>query len=321
MGAMEPGRRQAFERALNVAGAGNVLMQTMISKVVQQIHLRELGALTTLPRKPGSGNAAYENRRTPPGSGAEWVIDTDAGTEVTGTVVQKDFPYKTLLTRGKVTRFLQAAGRSYGDILSGEITGKSGDHANELEKGLIVGNIAANAKQFDGLITLTQATSSQIVLQTTAGAGDDLTLDKLDETIDKVKGSSQRSDCLIFASFKGRRMLNAALQAQQQFNDLTEIRGGFRVRTYDGIPIVTTTAMPDICTFNGSKITVFSGAATTAVLVVNTSLCWIEELTPVTIMPLAKSDSQFDQFDIFWDGSLNLTNPLGAAILVGLNAA
>lgn len=321
LGALDPARRDAFTRALNVAGAGSVLLQTMINKVVQQIHLRELGVSSTLPRKPGSGNASYQNRRAPPASGAEWVDDADAATITQGTYTQEDFPYKTLLTRGQVTRFLQATGRSYGDILAGEMAGKTGDHGNELEKALVVGNIAAVPKQFDGLITLTQLTSSQIVLQTTAAAGDALTLEKVDETIDKVKGSASRGDLLMYASFKGRRLLNAALQAQQQFNDMVEIAAGFRVRTYDGIPIVTTTAMPDVNTFNGAKITAFTGSTTTAILVVNTRYIWIEELTPLTVMPLAKTTSQYDEFDILWDGVLVHSNTLGSAILVGIDAA
>lgn len=320
LGTVDPSRREAFERALNVAGAGTVLLQTMINRVVQQIHLRELGASAVLPRKPGTGNAAYINRRAPAGSGAEWVSDTDALTEVTGTYTQEDFPYKTLATRGKVTRFLQATGRSYGDILGGEIAGKTGDFSDTFEAALITGDIALVPKQFDGLITLTQLTSSQIVLQTTAVAGDALTLEKLDEAIDKVKGAGTRSDLVILASFKGRRLLNAALQAQQQFNDMTEIGAGFRVRTYDGIPIVTTTKMPDVLTFNGTKVSAYTGGATTAIIVVNTRYVWIEDLTPLTVMPLSKTDSQFDNFDLFWDGSLVHANTLGSAILVGIAA-
>ena len=150
--------------------------------------------------------------------------------------------------------------------------------------------------------------------------GDALTLDKLDETIDAVKGSGNRSDLVILASRKGRRLLNAQLQAQQQFNDMVEIAAGFRVRTYDGIPLITTTGMPDVLTFNGTKVTAYSGSVTTAIIVVNTRYCYIAELTPLTVMPLAKSSGQFDAFDIFWDGALTLANTLGAAILVGIAA-
>lgn len=320
LGASDPARRQAFERALDVAGAGTVLLQTFINRTVQQIHLRELGASAVLPRKPGMGNGEYINRRTP-GADAQWVADTTVPSDLNGAYSQVSFPYKTLLTRGNVTRKLQATGRSYGDILAGEMAGRVGDFSKTFENCLIQGNIAVTANQFDGLITLTQATASQIVLQTTAAAGDALTLEKLDETIDVVKGSAARQDLVILASYKGRRLLNAALQAQQQFNDMVEVGAGFRVRTYDGIPIVTTTEMPDTLTFNGSKVSAFSGAATTAIMVVNTRYNYISELTPMTAMPLAKTSSQFDEFDIYWDGSLVMANQLGAGILCGIDAS
>jgi hypothetical protein len=320
LGSSDPARREAFERALNVAGAGSVLLQTFINRTVQQIHLRELGASAVLPRMAGQGNATYINRRTP-GTAAEWLNDTTEPTSAEGTYAQVSFPYKTLVTRGTVTRKLQATGRSYGDVLAGEISARVGDFSETFEDGVIYGDIAVDANQFDGLITLTQATSSQIVLQTTAVGGDALTLEKLDEAIDVVKGSAARNDLVILASYKGRRLLNAALQAQQQFNDMTEIGAGFRVRTYDGIPIVTTTSMPDELTFDGTKVTAYTGAATTAILIVNTRYVTIDELTPLTVMPLAKKSSQYDEFDLFWDGALAMHNSLGAAILAGIDAS
>jgi hypothetical protein len=320
LGAADPQRREAFERTLTVAGAGSVLLQTFINRTVQQLHLRELGASAVLPRRPGQGNAAYINRRTP-GTAAEWLDDTTEPTTAEGSYAQVSFAYKTLVTRGTVTRKLQATGRSYGDVLAGEITGRTGDFSDTFETGLITGDIAVDANQFDGLITLIQGTASQIVLQTTVAAGDALTLEKLDEAIDVVKGSAARNDLVILASYKGKRILNAALQAQQQFNDMVEIAAGFRVRTYDGIPIVTTTALPDVLTFDGSTITAYSGAATTALIIVNTRYVWIEELTSLTVMPLAKRSSQFDEFDLFWDGVLVLANTLGASILVGIDAS
>lgn len=313
-------KREAFQRALNVAGAGSVLLQTYINRTVQQIHLRELGVAATLPRRPGSGNGAFINRRTP-GAAAGWVADTDAVAEATGTYAQASFLYRTLATRGRVTRGLQAKGRSYGDILAGEIAGRVGDWSETYEEALVIGDTALNANQFNGLITLTQITASQIVLQTTNIAGDVLTLEKLDEAIDKVKGASIRSDLVIYASFKGRRLLNGLLQAQQQFNDMTEIGAGFRVRTYDGIPLITTTEMPDVLTFNGAKVTAYTGGATTAIVVVNTRYVQIEELTPLTVMPLAKTDSQFDEFDLFADSVVCNDNTLGSAILVGIDAS
>jgi hypothetical protein len=36
------------------------------------------------------------------------------------------------------------------------------------------------------------------------------------------------------------------------------------------------------------------------------------------MMPLARDDSQFESFDLFWDGALVYGNTLGGAILGGI---
>jgi hypothetical protein len=324
LGPVDHGRREAFQRALDVSGAGSVLLQTFIDPVVQQLHLRELGASAVLPRRPGrTGNATYVNRRTP-GTDAEWVDDTTEPTSAEGSYAQTSFTYKTLIIRGTVTRKLQKTGQSYGDTLATEISGRTGDFSKTFENGLIQGDTNSDANQFDGLITLIQAVSGQVVLQTTAAAGDNLTLEKMDEAIDVVKGSAARSDVVILASFKGRRLLNAQLQAQQQFNDMVEVGAGFRVRSYDGIPIVTSSEIPDDSTFDGSTITAMTGEVTnptTCYIVVNTRFVTIDELTSLTVMPLANKSSQYDEFDLFWDGSLVFHNTKGASILVGVKTS
>jgi hypothetical protein len=313
--------QERVERAMNVSNAGSVLLQTYINKTVQQISLRELGIQATLPRKPGSGDAAYINQRTPGTTGGEWVADTDTGSEETGSYAQASFPYKTLLTRGKVSRRLQATGRTYADILATELTGKSEDFVNVLEAGCATGATTTSANQFNGLFKLCD--SSQVVSAGATAGGNDFTLNLLDKTIDRIKGRGNRADLRIYGSAAGLRALNAALQAQQQFTDQnwTEVGAGFRVRTYDGIPIIESTGIPDVLLWNGSNgWSAYVGGTSTALVVVNTRGVWLEELTPMTVMPLAKDNSQYDQFDIYWDGSLVVANKFHLAILGGLKA-
>ena len=313
-------RRQAFQRAVTVASAGTNLVQQYVNRIIQQLVIREFGALGTLDKRPGSGSQAIINRRTAAAMTPAnvWVNDTAALTESTGTYNQVSFNYQTLATRGRVTRKIRATGRSYIDVLAEEMVHKLDDFNNALEDALFVGDSAATAGQIDGMLTQVNAVAGQVVAQTTAALGDALTLAKLDETIDAVKGAGARSDLVIYASFQGARKLNAALQAQQQFMNETEIAAGFRVRTYDGIPIVVSTGMPDDLTWDGTNVTALSGAATTALAVVNKRYLWVEELTPATMMPLARDDSQFEQFDIFWDGAAVLGNTMGAALLAGI---
>ena len=320
---MSEDRRQAFQRAVTVATAGPNLVQPYVNRIIQQLVIREFGALGTLDKRPGSGSQAIVNRRTAAAMTPAnvWVNDTVGLTETTGTYAQATYNYQTLATRGRVTRKIRATGRSYIDVLAEEMVHKLDDFNNTLEQGLFIGDTAAVAGQIDGMLTQINAVAGQVVAQTTVAAGDALTLAKLDETIDAVKGAGGRSDLVIYASFQGARKLNAALQAQQQFMNETEIAAGFRVRTYDGIPIVVSTGMPDDLTWDGANVTALSGAATTALAVVNKRYLWMEELTPATMMPLARDDSQFEQFDIFWDGACVLGNTMGAAILGGITTA
>lgn len=320
---MSDDRRQAFQRAVTVATAGTNLVQQYVNRIIQQLVIREFGALGTLDKRPGSGSQAIVNRRTAAAMTAAnvWVNDTVGLTETTGTYAQATYNYQTLATRGRVTRKIRATGRSYIDVLAEEMVHKLDDFNNTLEQGLFIGDTATVAGQIDGMLTQINAVAGQVVSQTTVVTGDALTLAKLDETIDAVKGAGGRSDLIIYASFQGARKLNAALQAQQQFMNETEIAAGFRVRTYDGIPIVVSTGMPDDLTWDGANVTALSGAATTCLAVVNKRYLWMEELTPATMMPLARDDSQFEQFDIFWDGACVLGNTMGAAILGGISTA
>lgn len=317
-------RKEAFERAVNVSTAGSQLVQNYVNKIIQQLTIREFGALGTLDRKPGSGSQSIQNRRTGASMANTWVADTASLTESTGSYTQATFTYRTLATRGKVTRKMRAIGRSYVDVLADEMTYKLDDFNNQLETALFIGDSGASSQQIDGMLTQINAVSGQVVAQTSAVAGDSLTLAKLDEAIDAVKGSAGRSDLVIYGSYKGIRKLNAALQSQQRFMNETEISAGFRVRTYDGIPMVVSTGMGDDLGWNGEEVIKLSSESTnptTALVVVNKRYLWLEELTPTTMMPLARDTSQYEQFDIFWDGALVLANTKGGAILGGISAS
>jgi hypothetical protein len=323
---MDNSRRQAFERAINVSTAGTILIQNYVNKIIQQLTLREFGALGTMDRRPGQGSQAIINRRSASTMTASnvWLADTGSVTETTGSYAQATFTYQTLVTRGKVTRKMRARGRSYVDILAEEMTWKLDDFNNSLESALFIGNVTAVSTQINGLLTQIGATSTQVVANTSVAAGDSLTLAKLDEAIDTVKGSAGRSDLVIYASYTGARKLASALSSRQRFDDMVEIAAGFRVRTYDGIPIVVSTGMPNDLAWSGTAITALSGETTnptTAFVVMNKRYNWIEELTPTTMMPLARDDSQYEQFDLFWDGVLVGANTLGAAILGGISVS
>ena len=314
--------RQRFQRAteLDVSGAGSELLQTFINRTVQMLTLREFGVQSVLDRRQGQGDAEYINQRTAGTTGGEWVADSDSATSEVGSYAQQSFAYKTLLTRGKVTRKLQATGRSYADVLALEMMAKAEDFSNALELGLVQGNLfSAVTNAPTGFLTQIQSYNSFALDQVLAcGTQGSLTAEELDQAIDLVKGSANRSDLVIVGSYASLRQVNAIMQAQQVFNDVTEIAAGFRVRTYDGIPLVVSTSMPDDMTINGSGLITAAGGTARGLMVLNKRYCYIPELTPTTVMPLAKSSSQFDEFDMYWDGASVIANPIGASMIVGV---
>lgn len=311
--------REEMQRAITVSSAGTILVQNMLNRVIQALTLRHIGIWSTLDHKPGTGSQSMINRRAPGTTDSEWLSDTTEPTEDNGTYTQATFTYRTLVGRIKVTRKLSAIGRVYADNMANEVLYKLEDHVNMLETGSVTGNNSSNSAQINGLLTMINGVSGQVVSNTTATGGASLILSKLDEAIDKVRGGPE--DKVIFGSLKGRRLLNAALQAQQQFNDTTEVQAGFRVRSYDSIPIIPSTSIPDDLVWNGTagSITAFSGGSTTALIIVNRREVFYEDLTPTSILPLAKTTSQADQLDLFTDTVLVHANTKGAAILAGLS--
>ena len=113
--------------------------------------------------------------------------------------------------------------------------------------------------------------------------------------------------------------MNKLLQSKQQFNDVVELAAGLRVRTYDGIPIIQSTEVLDTYALNTSQVlTSYSAGTGTGFFIINKRYAHVSELTPTSVMPLAKTDSQFDQFDMFWDGCPVLSNVYGGAALLNV---
>jgi len=336
---LDPARREAFQRAVTSSNAGAKLVQNLTNRIIQQLSLRSYGILGVMDVRPGQGQSALVNRRTA-GSNNNWLADTDTPTDGAGTYDRATFTYKTIVGRAQVTRKIQATGRAYVDVLAEEMMQKLEDFNDSLDAGLLLGEPTA----LDPLATDTDSVRGFMTACNTYGASATstgtqvvdnndgavipaiLVLAQLDEAIDKVKGSANRSDLVIVSSYGGLRAINKALTGRQVFNDTVEVAAGFRVRTYDGIPIIPDTNMPD--TF-AKTITGGSGGATTYltgstggtgtnILIMNKRLNWIEELTPTTVMPLARDNSQNENFDIFWDGAAVLANPLASSLIISV---
>ncbi|MFA5138340.1 MAG: phage major capsid protein [Elusimicrobiota bacterium] len=296
---------QELKKALDLAGAGSILHQPEIDAVLAEIIERNNPLRQNLPRKPGSGSAYIFNRRTARG-GAQFVNDTEEPSEQQSTVDQLSFPYRSILYRGKVTRRLQKQGKSLLDIEAEEIESGLQSVRDREEEALLVGDAAANPKQFSGLRKLVPA--GQTV---EAGAnGGQLSLKLLDEAIDKVIGNPN----MLLMTKAMHRKLNSLLQAQQRFMDTVEVKGGFRLQAYQSIPIYRTIWQPT------SEVQGTANDTQSLYVLEAGPEVFVSVLTEITMERLAKTSSQGSSFDIYEDQSLVIKNELKAARLKGLQA-
>lgn len=294
-----------LRKSLSETDITGKLVQPQINRVIQSLILVNAPLRANLPRKPGSGEAALINQRTA-NPAAETVADTTDFTAKESTYgARQSFTFKTVGVRGQVTRKAQAIGRTYTDIKAQEMQACL-DAVRDKEESLIVGGDAtANATQFSGFRKIMADTSSQIVTAGTNGAP--LTLAMLDEAIDRCYGVPN----MIVCSKRTRRELNALLQVNQRFVDRMEVNGGFKVMSYNDIPIFWSQHISDAQNQGTSNVA-------SDLFVIDTTRTWIEVLTELRMEPLAKKSSQYDEFDVYMDEVLVIANPKYNAHIKGI---
>jgi hypothetical protein len=116
------------------------------------------------------------------------------------------------------------------DLQSAVISLKAKAVQQKFEDTFVNGDTAVDAKSFDGIDKL--ATGGQAATMGANGAS--LTLAKLDELIDLVKGG--RPDLLLMSK-RTRRGLNALARASGGFLETDRNEFGQMVQWYDGIPV------------------------------------------------------------------------------------
>lgn len=277
-----------------------------------------------MTRKPGSGTG-YQNYQRTAGITANSFADTidvsetDTAEEKVGAYSELYLAYKTILSKGRVYRRVQKTGASIADLMREEIEGKAIELRDAEERRIFWGNSpTANSKQFPGLNSYMVAHSGQVVALTNTGVGVTLTLAKLDQAIDLNLGNPG----LILTSRMGRRKLNALLQAQQRFVDKIEIAGGFKVMSYNDIPVVACTNIPDTLDItSGGTVSSLTGGSSTAIFVVDLQEVFMSVLTEVTMMPLARTTSQYEEFEMFMDETLVVRDYRKVSMVTGILAS
>ena len=182
----------------------------------------------------------------------------DTITESTPTFTQATATLKQIIDDADVDNFLKETRSDLQDLEAEVIKSKAKATRNLFEQKFLYGDDSVNAKEFDGLRALIDLTTpgSQVVLMTTTGDGGALTLKKLDELIDKVKGG--KPNALIMSKRSRRKIQDLTRAAGFNLETSKDAFGNF-LTGINGIPFWLTDWQLDTHTFDGAKETGITG--------------------------------------------------------------
>ncbi len=294
--------------------SNDVLLQGVIETIIKDSPL-----LQNLPFVEIVGNALTYNRESALPA-AEWhAANDDWATSPAIAFSQVTATLKILGQNADVDEYIKQTRSNIQDIEAAiiELTAKAIRH--ELEDKFLYGDDSADANQFDGLrnIINTAAASAQLIAMGATSAT--LTLAKLDELIDAVKGGKPD---LLLMSRRSRRKINALARAAGNNLEVGKGALGEFVQFYNGIPISVSDFQLDTHTVAGSVETAVTGGANSVIYAVQFGESGLVGLTSpggLQIVPIGQMESKdATRTRIKWYVSLALFSTVKAAALIGV---
>jgi len=294
--------------------SNDVLMQGVVETIV-----KDSPVLQRLPFIEIVGNGlTYNQEKTLPGIDFYDVGDT--WSESAPTFEQLTANLKIMGGDADVDNFLKSTRSNVQDLEAAVIELKAKALRDKFEDTFIYGDSATDAKQFDGLRKLieTEAAGDQLIAMSDAGAT--LTLAKLDELIDAVKGG--KPDMLIM-SRRSRRKINALVRAAGGVMAETDRdRWGNFVQLWDSVPIGVNDWVLDTHVVEGGVETDTTGGDCSTIYAVQFGeggLCGLTSpghLQAEPVGPLENKDASRTR--VKWYVSLALFSSIKAAALIGV---
>lgn len=214
--------------ALTLAEAAKLSNDVLLIGVIETI-IKDSPVLQRMPFIEIVGNGLTYNREaTAPTAGFFDVGDT--WTESTPTFTQQTVTLKIMGGDADIDNFLIATRSNLQDLESAVVQLKAKAVQQLFEQTFVTGDATANPKSFDGLDELTDPAQSLSM----GANGGSLTLDKLDELVDTVKGGKPD---LLLLSRRSRRILNKLARTSGSFLETDRDEFGQMLQFYDGIPI------------------------------------------------------------------------------------
>ncbi|MGE0572119.1 MAG: major capsid protein [Dehalococcoidia bacterium] len=214
--------------ALTLVEASKLSNDTLIEGVVETI-AQESPILQRLPFVEIVGNGLTYNRENVAPTAAFYDVG-DTWSEDTPTFTQITARLKVMGGDADIDNFLKSTRSNVQDLEAAIVQLKARAVRSLFDDTFVNGDDSVDTKSFDGIDVLCPA--GQTVSMGTNGAT--LTLEKLDELVDTVKGGKPD---LLLMSRRTRRELNVLARTTGTFLEADRDEFGQMLQFYDGIPI------------------------------------------------------------------------------------
>lgn len=303
--------------ALTLAEASKLSNDILVQGVIETV-VKESPILQRMPFIEITGNGlTYNQEKTLPGVdfydvGEDW-------NESTPTFEQYTAALKIMGGDADVDSFLKATRSNLQDLEVAVIELKAKALKHKFEEAFIYGDSATDSKQFDGLnkILDTATPGEQVICMGDTGAT--LTLDKMDELIDAIKGG--KPDMLIM-SRRSRRKINALVRASGSMIEVDRDAWGNFIHLWNGVPIGVNDWIKDTHILAEGAETATTGGDCSTIYAVQfgeDALCGLSSPGFVQVEKVGSLETKdATRTRVKWYCALALFSSLKAAALIGV---
>jgi hypothetical protein len=302
--------------ALTLAEAAKLSNDMLMQGVVETI-VKDSPVLQRLPFVEIVGNGLTYNRENALPD-IDFYDVGDTWNESTPTFTQVTANLKIMGGDADVDNFLKSTRSNIQDLEAAVIELKAKALRQKFENAFIYGN-STSTKEFDGLRKLinTGSAGSQVIAMADTGAT--LSLAKLDELIDAVKGG--KPDMLLM-SRRSRRKINALVRDAGGSVVSDRDQFGNFMQLWDGVPIGVNDWILDTHLVAGGVETTTTGGQCSVIYAVQFgegALCGLTSPGHLLVEPVgALEDKDASRTRVKWYVSLALFASIKAAALIGV---
>jgi len=216
--------------AITLAEASKLSSDVLLVGVIETI-IKDSPVLQKLPFIEIVGNGLTYNRESTLPTVAWYDENEDWGAETAPTFEQVTAGLEIVGANADVDNFIKATRSSLQDVEAAVIELNAKAVRHEFEDTFINGQGTPASKDFEGIDKVCQGTGQTVSMGDNGGP---LTLDRLDELVDMVKGGKPE---LLLMSRRSRRSLNQLSRAAGSYLQVERDEWGAFIELYNGIPV------------------------------------------------------------------------------------